>query len=157
MTPLNALLLAETHLAEVSLQYRDEAASVDKSGFWWLLIPVVAVALGIAIYKWWDRTPAIVYTPFGMLNELCRVHHVDRRGRRLMERIAEEAELQQPATMFLGSKQFEAAVTAAGKRMTFDCHQTAIIGMLRRRLFLQPANAYRQDFTSVPAAENKPI
>ncbi|MDG2223899.1 MAG: hypothetical protein P8L85_21140, partial [Rubripirellula sp.] len=91
ISPLTVLLLAETHMAEVSLQYREEAAIVDKSGFWWLLIPVIAVGLGIAIYKWWDRAPAIVNTPYGMLNELCRSHHLGRKGHRLMEKIAEEA------------------------------------------------------------------
>lgn len=129
------LLLAETHMAEVSLQYREEASHVDKSGFWWLLIPVVAVGLGLAIYKWWDRPPAIVNTPQGMMHELCRVHRINGRGRRLLERIGEESELQHPATMFLGIAQFEAAVQLAGKRQKFDRRDQATLGFLRRRLF----------------------
>ena len=131
----NALLLAETHMAEVSLQYREEAAQVDKSGFWWLLIPFIAVGLGLAIYKWWDRPPAIVNTPQGMLHELCRVHRIGGRGRKLMERISEEAELDQPATMFLGISQFESAVNEAGKRLKYDRRDDVTLGMLRRRLF----------------------
>ncbi|MDA9856771.1 hypothetical protein N9D23_01500 [Rubripirellula sp.] len=136
ISPFAVLLLAETHMAEVSLQYREEAAHVDKSGLWWLLIPVIAVGLGIAMYKWWDRAPAAINTPYGMLNELCRAHHLERKGHRLMEKIAQEAELEQPATIFLGRNQFEAAVKIASRRTKFDRRQTATLGMLRRRLFV---------------------
>ncbi|MEM1069269.1 MAG: hypothetical protein AAGI63_10260 [Planctomycetota bacterium] len=135
MVVFQSLLIAEAHMAEVSLQYREEAAQVDASGFWWLLIPVVAVGLGVAIYKWWDRPPAIVNTPQGMLHELCKVHRISGRGRRLMERISEEAELEQPATMFLGVSQFELAVTKASRRIKYDRRDDITLGMLRRRLF----------------------
>ena len=135
MSFTHALLLAEAHMAEVSLQYREDVAHVDKSGFWWLLIPVAAVGIGVAIYKWWDRPPAIVNTPQGMLHELCRAHRIGGKGRRLMERISEEAELEQPATMFLGIAQFEAAVNKARKRVKFDRRQDTVLGTLRRRLF----------------------
>jgi hypothetical protein len=131
----DAFLFADAHIAEVSLQYREEVAQVDRSGFWWLLIPVIAVGLGLAIYKWWDRPPAIVNTPKGMLHELCRVHRVGGNGRKLLERIAEEAELPQPATMFLGLTQFDDAVTKAGKRIKYDRRQNITLGTLRRRLF----------------------
>ena len=128
-------LLAETHLAEVSLQYREETSQVDKSGFWWLLIPVIAVGLGIAIYKWWDRPPAIVNTPRGMMLELCRAHHLGGRARRLLDRICEQADLEQPATIFVGTTQFEAAVQQAAKRRKFDRRDQITLAMLRRRLF----------------------
>lgn len=133
--PLHALLLAETRMAEVSLQYREESAHINKSEFWWLLLPLIAVGIGLAIYKWWDRAPAVVNTPCGMLNELCRAHHLGRQECRMMEKIAEAAELEQPATMFLGRNQFEAAVKVARQRIKFDRRQTATLCVLRRRLF----------------------
>ncbi len=40
------ILLAETHMAEVSLQYREDVATSGASGIWYLLIPVVAIAIG---------------------------------------------------------------------------------------------------------------
>ena len=66
-------LLAETHMAEVSLQYREDVATGGTSGIWYLLIPVVAIAIGVVIYKIVNRPPPIVNTPQGMLHELCRV------------------------------------------------------------------------------------
>lgn len=128
-------LLAETHMAEVSLQYREDAAAGGMSGLWYLLIPFVAVAIALVIYKVVDRPPPIVNTPQGMLHELCKVHHVGGAGRRLLERITQEAELDHPAVVFLGPLQFEAAVAEAGKRIRFGRRENAVLGTLRRRLF----------------------
>jgi hypothetical protein len=128
-------LLAETHMAEVSLQYREDVAANGASGIWYLLIPVVAIAIGVAIYKIANRPPPIVNTPHGMLHEVCRSHRVGTAGRLLLDRIAEEAELTHPATMLLGVTQFEAAVEKAGSRIKYDRRQNATLGMLRRRLF----------------------
>ena len=128
-------LLAETHMAEVSLQYREEVAATGISGFWYLLIPVAAIAIAVVIYKIANRPPPIVNTPTGMLHELCRAHRISTRARLLLDRIAEEAELAQPATMLLGVKQFEDAVEKAGQQIQYDRRQQSILGMLRRRLF----------------------
>jgi hypothetical protein len=128
-------LLAETHMAEVSLQYREDVAASGISGFWYLLIPVVAVLISVVIYKIVTRPPAIVNTPQGMLHELCRVHRVGTRGRILLGRIAEEAELTHPATMLLGVTQFEQAIEKASTHIKYDRRQQATLGMLRRRLF----------------------
>lgn len=127
--------LAEAHLAEVSLQFREDAVSHGASGLWYLLIPVAAVAIALVIYRLANRPPAIVNTSRGMLHELCRVHRISNTGRLLLDRIAEAAELEQPATMFVGVTQFEAAVAAAGRHISYDQRQQAMIGMLRRRLF----------------------
>ena len=128
-------LLAETHMAEVSLQYREDVASNSASGAWYLLVPVVAIAIGASIYKLANRPPPIVNTPRGMLHEVCRAHRIGTAGRVLLERIAEEAELMHPATMLLGVTQFEAAVKNAGARIKYNRRQTTTLGMLRRRLF----------------------
>ncbi len=128
-------LFAETHMAEVSLQYREDVATGGASGLWYLLIPVALVAVGVIIYKIVDRPPAIVNTPQGMLHELCKVHGVSTAGRKLLERITEEAELEHPATVFLGRSQFESAVEQAGKHIKYRRADHNTLGSLRRRLF----------------------
>ena len=128
-------LFAETHMAEVSLQYREDVATSATSGFWYLLIPVIAIGIGLVIYKIVNRPPPIVNTPQGMLHELCKAHRIGTAGRLLLDRIAEEAELKHPATMLLGVAQFEAAVEKAGERIKYDRRQNATLGMLRRRMF----------------------
>ena len=128
-------LLAETHMAEVSLQYREEAATGGTSVFWYLLIPVVAIAIAATIYKIGNRPPPIVNTPQGMLHELCRVHRINAAGRLLLDQIAEEAELKHPAAMLLGVNQFEAAVETAGHEIKYNRRQRSTLGVLRRRLF----------------------
>lgn len=128
-------LLAETHMAEVSLQYREDVATGAISGLWYLLIPVAAVGIGFTIYKIVDRPPAIVNTPTGLLHELCKAHRVSGAGRKLLERISEEAELEHPAVIFLGATQFETAVEKAGERIVYKRREQSILGTLRRRLF----------------------
>ena len=135
MTLPFSTLLAETHMAEVSLQYREDVATSGTSGCWYLLVPVVAIALGVAIYKLVNRPLPIVNTPHGMLLEICRTHRIGTSGRTLLERIAEEADLDHPATMLLGVTQFEAAVEKARSRIKYDRRQNSTLGMLRRRLF----------------------
>jgi hypothetical protein len=122
-------------MAEVSLQYRENVATSSTSGIWYLLIPVVAITIGVVIYKVVNRPPPIVNTPQGMLHEICRSHRIGTAGRVLLERIAEEAELMHPAKMLLGVTQFEAAVEKAGARIKYDRRQSSTLGMLRRRLF----------------------
>lgn len=130
-------LLAETHMAEVSLQYREDVATGGASGLWYFLIPVALVAIAAIIYKIVDRPPPIVNTPKGMLHELCKVHTLNSVCRKLLERITEEAELKHPATIFLGVQQFEAAVERAGQQMKYSRRDNATLGVLRRRLFAQ--------------------
>ncbi len=129
-------LIAETRMAEVSLQYREEVASNGISGWWYLLIPFVATGIALVIHSIGNRPPAIVNTPDGLLHELCKVHRLSAGGRVLLEMIADEAELEQPATMFLGVSQFDEAVRKAGEHITFDRRKQATLAMLRRRLFV---------------------
>lgn len=128
-------LIAETHMAEVSLQYREDVATGGISGLWYLLIPVAAVVIAIIIYKIFDRPPPIVNTPEGLLHELCRRHQVNAAGRRLLERITADAELEHPATVFLSVSHFEAAVQRAGMRIEYGRREQSVLGSLRRRLF----------------------
>ncbi len=133
--PLLPLPLAETHMAEVSLQYREEVASSGTTGWWYILIPFVATAIAGVIYFIGTRPPKIVNTPTGILHELCRAHRISAGGRALLELIAEEAELRHPASMMVSVAAFENAVTAAGRHIQYDRRKQATLGMLRRRLF----------------------
>jgi len=132
----SSMPLAVTRMAEVSLKYREDVATGETTNLWFLAVPVVAISLSYLIYKIAERPPAVVNTPYGMLNELCRVHQVGKAGRVLLTQIAEEIGLPQPATMLLGETQFEAAVAKAGEEIEYSRRQSATLGTLRRRLFI---------------------
>ena len=128
-------LLAETRMAEISLQYREEVAAPTSNGIWYLLVPVVAVGLGLAIYKYWNREPAILNTPSGMLHELCRVHRLGQSGRVLLDRVVDEAGVEQPALVLAGLEQFNEAVERARKAINYTRKQESTLGMIRRKAF----------------------
>jgi hypothetical protein len=129
------MLIAKTHMAEVSLEYREEVATSTGNGTWYLLIPVVAIAIGFIAFKYINREPPILNTPGGMLHELCRAHRINSAGRTLLERIVEEAEIQHPAIVCIGEDQFEDAVEKARPIIKYNRKQESTLGMLRRRLF----------------------
>lgn len=129
------MLLAFTRVAEISQQYRQDGAIVQSRDLVFFAVPVVAISISFLIYKIADREPAIVNTPYGLLNELCKAHLIESTGRHLLIKIAEELELEQPATMLLGTEQFDAAVAKADKQIGFSRRQHSTIGSLRRRIF----------------------
>lgn len=130
-------LLAETRLSDLSLAYQEELKSQSISGVWFLLIPFLVVGIAMLCYKLADRAPIASNTPNLMMHELCRAHRLKGGARRMLERIADEAQLEQPAIMFLGPQHFEAAVEKAGQKINYDKRQKTLIGMLRRTLFHQ--------------------
>jgi hypothetical protein len=135
---IQSTLLAETRMAEVSLLYREEvAASTSANNLWLWLIPVAVVLIGVIAYFFASRQPEILHTPMGMLHEISRAHRINFAGRTLLERIAEEAGLAQPAAMLLGPAQFDAAVEKASRTIKYDRRQQSTLGMLRRRLFAE--------------------
>ncbi|MDA8745764.1 hypothetical protein N9N28_14115 [Rubripirellula amarantea] len=127
--------LAETHLAEVTQQYREDTSIVDTSIWWFMLIPVAAIAIPIFLHWFVNRTPAIVNTPLGMLHELCKVHRLNKRERLLLESVAEELGMQQPAVLFAEAKIFTDATEQASGKMGFDQKQKTTIAILKRKLF----------------------
>jgi hypothetical protein len=131
----SSLLLAFTRAAEVSLKYREGGSFVQSRDLLFIVVPVVAISISFLIYKIADREPAIVNTPQGMLNELCKVHLIDSTGRHLLTDIAEALELEQPATILLSESHFDAAVNKAGKQLNYNRQKQSTIGTLRRRLF----------------------
>lgn len=128
-------MVAETRMAEVSLQYREEIASNGTSGWWYILIPFAATGIAFLIRYVASRPPAIVNAPDGMLHELCKAHRINANGRMLLTMIAEEAGLEHPATLFTGTTEFDEAVGKATKQMKLDRRKDATLAMLRRRLF----------------------
>ena len=51
--------------------------------------------------------------PGRLFDDLCRAHHLDRRSRRLLARVAEHLELSQPAVLFALRESWEPALEAA--------------------------------------------
>lgn len=138
--PVSMMLLAETHMAEVSQQYRETVASSGTTGWWYILIPFAATGIACVIYYLGTRPPAIVNTPDGMLHELCKVHRINSSGRILLELIAEEAELEHPAQMLVSEHAFEQAVSSAGQHIEYDRRKQSTLSALRRQLFPQRSN-----------------
>ena len=130
------VLLAETRVSDLSLAYREKPESQSISGLWFLLIPFLVVGIAMICYKVADRAPISVNTPNLILHELCRAHGLSASSRRMLERIAEEAQIEQPALMLLGPQQFEVAVERASKKIHYDQRHHTLIGMLRRTLFV---------------------
>jgi len=129
-------LLAQSRMGDISRQYREEGSTYP----WpvqvaFTLIPVIAVGLAWTLYRLYSRHPSAVNTPFGMLAELCRAHQIPIAGRRLLERVAEHAELEQPASLMINARHFDQAVEAAEQRLRFDPRNRARLGEIRRRLF----------------------
>ena len=128
-------LVAEAHLAEVSQRYREASTSHAISSIWCLLLPVLAVMIAWVIYKIVERPPVVVNAPSSMLNELCQAHEIKPVAKKLLDRIADEAALEQPATLMLGAEHFEEAVEKAGATIKYDHRERATLGKLRQRLF----------------------
>lgn len=128
-------ILAETRLSDLDLAYQEKIESHSMSGVWFLLTPFVVVGIAMLCYKVADRAPIASNNSRLIMHELCRVHGLSFSARRMLERIANEAQLEQPATLFLGPQHFEAAVEKAGQKIKYDKRHRALIGMLRRTLF----------------------
>lgn len=137
MLPHIHSLLAETRLSDLSLAYQEKTEIQSISGAWFLLIPFLVVGIAMLCYKIADRAPMTMNTPNLIMHELCRAHRLSGSGRRMLELIANEAQLEQPATMFLGPQHFEAAVAKAGQTIKYDKRHQTVIGMLRRTLFTE--------------------
>lgn len=129
-------LLAETHMAQVASQYRDE--TLDSSGSLVILcVPIIAIALAFAIYRWYDRTPTPVDTPEALIYDLCRIHELPKSSRALLLKIGRANEMVQPATMFLSSEHFETAVAAGAKRLKYVADDQKQLAIVRRRVFAE--------------------
>jgi hypothetical protein len=127
--------LAETTLADVSMEYREVAVDSGIPMWAYAAAAIGLAAIGFAVFAWINRSPAILNTPLGMLHELCKTHHISGRGRRLLECIAQEASLDHPAILFAGPEHFEACVDQTRSSIDFQSKHASTLGMLRRKLY----------------------
>lgn len=127
--------IAETRMAEISLQYREQVAEGAASQWWYLLIPVAAIAIAWVIYQFANRPRPIVHAPEGIFDELCKVHRINGSARSLLESIAEHSRLAHPAALFVSESQFERAVDHAQTHLALDRRRRTLLARLRRRLF----------------------
>ncbi|QDT06612.1 hypothetical protein K227x_50230 [Rubripirellula lacrimiformis] len=132
-------LLAETHLTELADQYQDAVIEPGTSWWWYAWIPATIILLGGLAMRFADQAPAITNTPLGMLRELCSTHRIKGKSRVLLEEIAVAAAIENPATILLNSRRFDEATAIAARRITLDTRQKALLGIIRRRVFVDDA------------------
>lgn len=133
---MNLDLLGQTRMGEISRQFRDQGAHAPWTiQLAFILIPLAAIGIAWVIYRIHNRPRVAVNTPFGMLAELCRAHGIEGSGRRLLEKVAERADLEQPASLMIGPGQFDHAVETAARRRRLDARERAKLDDIRRRIF----------------------
>ncbi len=132
-------LIANSRVGDISRQLRAEGGGAHDWSVQiaFILIPVAAIGLAWVFYRFYSRPPATVNTPFGMLAEISRAHEISPAGRRLLERIAERAELDQPARLTIGTEPFDQAVAAAEQRRRLDPRERERLKQIRKRLFAE--------------------
>jgi hypothetical protein len=127
--------IAETRMAEISLQYREQVAEGARSQWWYLLIPVAAIAIACLIYRFANRPRPAIHAPEGIFDELCKAHRINGSARSLLESVAEHSRLAHPAALFVSEAQFDRAVDHAQMRLALDRRGQTALARLRRRLF----------------------
>lgn len=133
---MNRDLLGQTRMGEISRQFREEGAGAPwTSQLGFILIPLAAVGVAWVIYRIYNRPRTPLNTPFGMLAELCRAHGIEGSGRRLLEKVADRAELEQPACLMIGPGQFDRAVAAAAGKGRLPARDRAKLERIRQRIF----------------------
>lgn len=130
-------VIAETQVSDLAMNYREEVAGNSSSGWWlWCFsMPVAATVIACLTQYVIHRPAAVVNTPGELFYELCKAHRLRGGDRRLLESIVSKADLEHPATVFLGVKQFDQSVAAAGNHIAYDRHQKSRLKKLRQRLF----------------------
>lgn len=135
MNLINHFVFAETSIADVSLGYREEVVASGVPMWIYAAVAIAFIAIGAAVYAWINRTPTILNTPLGMLHELCKAHRVNRRGRRLLEQMAEAASLDHPAILFAGPEHLESCIKQTQGRIDYKTEHASTLGVLRRKLY----------------------
>ena len=129
-------LFAATHVDELLMPYREPVVeSEGLSIYWWILVPFVAVAAVLILAQVFRRRIRTSHSQDDLVREICYAHRIDSAGRELLNSVAEQAELEEPATMFLSPQKFDLAVHLATKKTTFDRHEQARLRTLRRQFF----------------------
>jgi len=130
-----SILLAETRMSDISVRFKPPAVVDNGIGLGTVLFLLVMIAIAVAIYYFVIRQPHIDNSPAGLLNEISRNHGVNSSVSQLLNEIATAAGLQHPAVMLLGQANFQAAVKAAGTKITLNRGQKKTLGIVQRQLF----------------------
>ncbi|TWU42833.1 hypothetical protein [Novipirellula artificiosorum] len=128
-------LIAETRMAEISMQYSETTVDSGMSAIWLVLAAAILVGLVFAGYRVYRTHTQSLNCPKSLFVELCRAHRVNRAGTKMLQSIATASALEQPASLFLGESLFDAAVTQAKETLRFKPEQIAQLSMIRRRFF----------------------
>lgn len=127
-------LLAETRLAEVS-QHRQQTVADGVSGWWSLLVPVVAAIFAVGIQFVASRKKRFVNRPDELFQELCKVHRIGGRGRRALIKVAQAAGLDHASELFVRVTMFDQSVLTATAQGVITRHQEAALVSLRLAMF----------------------
>jgi hypothetical protein len=128
-------MLAETRLTDIQSRYQSAAVADEGSAVGLVMVAMTVVVLAGLFYHFVLRKPAIENSPIGLLSELCHAHGLSTAGRRLLNEIAVAAAVPQPATIFLGQANFDAAFQTAEPKLKWDSKKRKTLSILRRNLF----------------------
>ncbi|GAA5507198.1 LPXTG cell wall anchor domain-containing protein [Novipirellula caenicola] len=129
------LLFAETRMSDVNLDYKEAAAATGDSSQWILIAAAIVVGSSLAAYLIRRRILNNAHSSASLFGDLCHAHRINGKGCKLLQAIADEASLQQPAMLFLADHHFDSALATAKQTMTLKPDQLATIAMVRRRMF----------------------
>ncbi|WP_442509188.1 hypothetical protein SH528x_000742 [Novipirellula sp. SH528] len=129
------LLFAETRMSDVNLSYKETAAATSDSSQWMLIGAAIVVVSALVAWQIQRRMKSTTHSSASLFSELCCAHRINSKGCKLLQAIADEASLQQPAMLFLADHHFDSALATAKQTMTLKADQLATIAMVRRRMF----------------------
>ncbi len=136
LTPRTLGLIAETRLTDLNLSY--QAETVESSGVpVWLMaiviIGIVGIAIGIKYVQ--NNLTSDSKSPSGLLLEVCNAHGLNGRQGKLLNKIANGAQLAQPASLLLSVDGYNAAIKKATRSAKLSSRDQAVLDDLRTRLF----------------------
>lgn len=130
------LLVGQTRMSEISRYYQETGTATPwTTQFLFVLVPLLALGAAWLTYRWWQRPPKVCNTPFGMLGEIASAHGFSQATRRALERVAEYADLEQPAVLAVSPFAFDRAVAKAEQAHRLNERTRERLGEARRRLF----------------------
>ncbi|TWU37574.1 hypothetical protein Q31b_43620 [Novipirellula aureliae] len=127
-------IVAETRMAEISMQFRENATSVAPS-YLWMIAVAVLIGVGIGGYRFYIENKRRQYCPKSLLAELCDANQINRAGKKMLHLIASNAAVDQPASLLLSEARFDAAMKSAANRAPLTPEQVKMLCMIRRRVF----------------------
>lgn len=100
-----------------------------------LTVPIVAGLLGFGVYYYNNRSQQVFDTADQLVLQLCKLHHIRYPQQVLLHAIADAAEVDTPAILFVIPDEFDAAVRKAIETQQLTNREQKSIGQLRRQMF----------------------